>query len=432
MIHETHIYSRRYGILAMFIFLSASNAMQWIEYSIIANIIALFYSISYMMVDWTSMVYMVSYMLFILPASWILDKYGLRVSVLLGAGGNCLGSWLKVLSAQPDLFWLSFLGQTIVGSSQVFILGIPPRLAAVWFGSKEISTACAAGVFGNQFGIAIGFLLPPLVVHMGTVESMATELKTLFMISAIINSIVFLLIIFFFSKKPPLPPSIAHLQSIENTRDYLITLKEVIVNPSYLLLLISYGLNTGVFYAISTLLNQIILYYHPNEQKLSGTIGLILVVSGMVGSVLCGIFLDRFHRYKMTTLAVYFFSTIGMILFTVLISLPQTWAIYIVAAILGFFMTGYLPIGFEFAAELTYPIPEGTTSGLLNASAQAFGVLMTLAMGQVIHKTSIFLCNIILSSILVIGIILTAFIKADLRRQKAHRCIQYISTDITQ
>lgn len=68
MIHETHIYSRRYGILAMFIFLSASNAMQWIEYSIIANIIALFYSISYMMVDWTSMVYMVSYMLFILPA----------------------------------------------------------------------------------------------------------------------------------------------------------------------------------------------------------------------------------------------------------------------------------------------------------------------------------------------------------------------------
>lgn len=27
-------------------------------------------------------------------------------------------------------------------------------------------------------------------------------------------------------------------------------------------------------------------------------------------------------------------------------------------------MTGYLPIGFEFAAELTFPISEGTTSGL--------------------------------------------------------------------
>ena len=26
---------------------------------------------------------------------------------------------------------------------------------------------------------------------------------------------------------------------------------------------------------------------------------------------------------------------------------------------LGFFMTGYLPIGFEFGAELTYPESEG-------------------------------------------------------------------------
>ena len=34
------------------------------------------------------------------------------------------------------------------------------------------------------------------------------------------------------------------------------------------------------------------------------------------------------------------------------------------------FMTGYLPVSFEFAAEITYPESEGTSSGLLNASAQ--------------------------------------------------------------
>ena len=35
-------------------------------------------------------------------------------------------------------------------------------------------------------------------------------------------------------------------------------------------------------------------------------------------------------------------------------------------------MTGYLPVGFELAAELTYPEPEGTSCGLLNSSAQVF------------------------------------------------------------
>lgn len=44
-----------------------------------------------------------------------------------------------------------------------------------------------------------------------------------------------------------------------------------------------------------------------------------------------------------------------------------------------FFMTGYLPLGFEFAAELTYPESEGTSSGLLNVSAQV-GVLLSLCL----------------------------------------------------
>jgi FLVCR family feline leukemia virus subgroup C receptor-related protein len=38
-------------------------------------------------------------------------------------------------------------------------------------------------------------------------------------------------------------------------------------------------------------------------------------------------------------------------------------------------MTGYLPVGFEFAAEITYPESEGTSSGLLNASAQVWELI---------------------------------------------------------
>lgn len=33
-------------------------------------------------------------------------------------------------------------------------------------------------------------------------------------------------------------------------------------------------------------------------------------------------------------------------------------------------MTGYLPVGFELAVEVTYPEPESTSCGLLNTSAQ--------------------------------------------------------------
>lgn len=50
-------------------------------------------------------------------------------------------------------------------------------------------------------------------------------------------------------------------------------------------------------------------------------------------------------------------------------------------------MTGYLPLGFEFAAEITFPESEGTSSGLLNASAQVFGILCTTASERLLEFT---------------------------------------------
>lgn len=57
-----------------------------------------------------------------------------------------------------DMFWLGFTGQTVVAVSQVFILNVPPRLAAVWFGADQVSSACSIGVFGNQVSNSILFL----------------------------------------------------------------------------------------------------------------------------------------------------------------------------------------------------------------------------------------------------------------------------------
>lgn len=71
---ETKVYKRRWAILAIFVFYSASNAMQWIQYSIIANLVMKYYGVSSFAVDWTSMIYMVLYIPFIFPASYLLDK----------------------------------------------------------------------------------------------------------------------------------------------------------------------------------------------------------------------------------------------------------------------------------------------------------------------------------------------------------------------
>lgn len=150
LVPRTALSARRFVVLLIFSLYSLVNAFQWIQYSIISNVFEGFYSVSSLHIDWLSMVYMLAYVPLIFPATWLLDTRGLRLTAMLGSGLNCLGAWIKCGSVQQHLFWVTMLGQSLCSVAQVFILGLPSRIASVWFGPKEVSTACATAVLGNQ------------------------------------------------------------------------------------------------------------------------------------------------------------------------------------------------------------------------------------------------------------------------------------------
>ncbi|XP_070835847.1 choline/ethanolamine transporter flvcr2a isoform X3 [Chaetodon trifascialis] len=420
----TRLYKRRWAIVFLFSSYSLSNAYQWIQYGIISNIIMKFYNVEAFAVDWLSMIYMLTYIPFVFPVTWILDKKGLRVTALLANALNCAGTWTKVASAQPDLFWVTVIGQGLSSLAQVFLLGMPSRLASVWFGADEVSTACSIGVFGNQMGIAIGFLVPPILVpNVDDMNELAYHIRIMFYIGAGVATLIFILVVIVFQERPEIPPTQAQAQARSIPPDqysYTASIKRLLGNKPFMLLVVSYGLNVGCFYAVSTLLNRMIIEHYPGEEVNAGRIGLTIVTAGMVGSLLCGIWLDKTKTYKQTTLVVYLLSLIGMLVYAFTLNLGHLWVVFITAGILGFFMTGYLPLGFEFAVELTYPESEGTSSGLLNCSAQIFGIIFTISQGKIIDKWGTLAGNIFLSIFLLIGTVMTGFIKSDLRRQKAN------------
>ncbi|XP_035850503.1 feline leukemia virus subgroup C receptor-related protein 2 isoform X3 [Sander lucioperca] len=421
---NTRLYKKRWMIVFLFSAYSLSNAYQWIQYGIINNIMMKFYNVEAFSIDWLSMIYMLTYIPFIFPVTWLLDKKGLRVTALLANALNCAGTWIKVASAKPNLFGVTMVGQLASSLAQVFILGMPSRLASVWFGADEVSTACSIGVFGNQMGIAIGFLLPPILVpNVDDINELANYIRIMFYISAGVATLIFILVVIVFQERPEIPPTQAqaHARNIPpGEYSYTASVLRLLRNKPFMLLVVTYGLNVGCFYAISTLLNQMIIEQYPGEEVNAGRIGLTIVVAGMAGSIICGIWLDKTKTYKQTTLAVYLLSLIGMLVYTFTLNLGHLWVVFVTAGVLGFFMTGYLPLGFEFAVELTYPESEGTSSGLLNCSAQIFGIIFTISQGKIIDRWGTLAGNIFLSIFLLIGTVLTGFIKSDLRRQKAN------------
>ncbi|XP_054192140.1 choline/ethanolamine transporter FLVCR1 isoform X3 [Homo sapiens] len=204
----TALSPRRFVVLLIFSLYSLVNAFQWIQYSIISNVFEGFYGVTLLHIDWLSMVYMLAYVPLIFPATWLLDTRGLRLTALLGSGLNCLGAWIKCGSVQQHLFWVTMLGQCLCSVAQVFILGLPSRIASVWFGPKEVSTACATAVLGNQLGTAVGFLLPPVLVPntQNDTNLLACNISTMFYGTSAVATLLFILTAIGHSSKARLPP----------------------------------------------------------------------------------------------------------------------------------------------------------------------------------------------------------------------------------
>ncbi|GLG96229.1 Putative MFS-type transporter C09D4.1 [Gryllus bimaculatus] len=407
-------------MLAIFVLYSLCNACQWIQYSIVSNVVERYYGVSSYAVDWTSIVYMITYCPLVLPATAFMDYMGLKKGMLVGAALTALGSWIKCVSVEPTRFALTLAGQTVVAVAQVFVLGVPPQLASAWFGSEEVATACSLGVFGNMLGIASSFVVTPLLVrnheHPDDVER---DLARLFYITAAFATIVFLLIASLFQERPPLPPSPEAAARAPVRPGCLAPLRRLLRLPAFCLLMAACAINVAAFSALSTLLNQLVLVHYKDGEEFAGRLGLVLIVGSMVGSVASGIVLDRTHKFKETTLALFALALLAMVGFTFALPTGSQALVYAAVAAVGCFMGGYMPVGFEFASELTFPESENSTAGVLMAGSQVLAVGFTVGYAWLLKATGDVWANLALSASLVVGAALSALIRPDLRRQAA-------------
>lgn len=158
-----------------------------------------------------------------------------------------------------------------------------------------------------------------------------------------------------------------------------------------------------------------------DENNLVGRLGLVMVISGMFGSVISGYLLDKTHKYRLINTALYTLSLLSIIIFSITIQSFKniTSLLYLTVSLLGYFMTGYLFIGFEMSNEITWPRPESVSAGLLNLSAQVFGVILTYLGSLIVDSKGNLAANIFYSLSILVGLIVTIMIKTQLKRQNA-------------
>lgn len=83
-------------------------------------------------------------------------------------------------------------------------------------------------------------------------------------------------------------------------------------------------------------------------------------------------------------------------------------------AVFGFLMIPVLPISYDFGCELTYPVGEAMTGGLLNAGGQVWGIVQILITNFLLPWP--LLANIVAPVFLTVGLVFSLLVKQDLRR----------------
>jgi sugar phosphate permease len=133
------------------------------------------------------------------------------------------------------------------------------------------------------------------------------------------------------------------------------------------LLLFLFLIGMGIFNGVSTWIENIV---RPRGFSITeaGDLGGFLLLGGIVGAIVIPLLSDKLRRRKVFLLVGVVLAIPGLIGFT----FAADYTLLVISMIwLGFFLMSLAPIGYQYAAEITFPAPEGTSNGLLNLAGQA-------------------------------------------------------------
>lgn len=362
MSDQFRVYSYRWVVLAVFMFINLTIQMLWISYAPITGPAASYYGVSDLRIGILAMSFMIVFIPLSLPVSWVIDTYGFRLAVSIGAVLMGIFGVLRGLAgANYTLVLWSTFG---VAAAQPFLLNAWTKVPARWFSIQERATAVGLVTLSSLVGTALGMVLTPILTESLAIPSVQLIYGGLAAFSAV-------LFIFLARETPPTPPCPSGME----TRALMLDgLKHALkVYPFWLYLLVFF-IGMGIFNGISTWVETIIRPrgFTPAE---AGTLGALLLVGGVLGAVVLPPFSDRQRKRQPYLLLGVSLAIPGLIGLT----FATTYGLLLVSAFsMGFFLVSLGPIGMQYAAEVTYPTPEGTSNGLIQFFGQASVVFVYL------------------------------------------------------
>lgn len=163
----------------------------------------------------------------------------------------------------------------------------------------------------------------------------------------------------------------------------------------------------------------------------SSMFGAVFIVGGLIGSGVFGGIVEVKKNYKfMTCVSSCLSALLAIPLLFCLQSINVT-AATVCCFFVGFVSIAILPVGIDFGVELTHPVAESVSSGLILSAGNFIGIFLTLAGSILITRLGnkgCVIAQLVLILFACIAAVISFTIKEDLRRLNESRQKQKLAT----
>lgn len=349
---------RRWLVLAVFALINLTIQTLWIAYAPITHQAAAFYGTSELGIGAFAMSYMVAFLPLSIPASWVIDTKGFKFGV--GVGAVLMAVFGPLRGLVGSSYALAMACTCMLAAAQPFLLNAWTKCAALWFPPEERATAVGVVTLANLVGTGVGMALTPVLLESMTIP----QVQLVYGLAAAVSSVLFLV----FAKERP--PGVTD----EPRALMLDGLKSALTQRSFLIYLAVFFVGMGVFNGVTTWIEGIIRPRGFNEAQ-AGALGALMLGGGLFGAVIISVLSDRQRKRR-------FYLVLGMALgapglLGLAFATDFVW-LAVTGVWMGFWLTSTVPVGMQYAAEITRPTPEGTSSGLIQLVGQASVVFVVL------------------------------------------------------
>lgn len=368
----------RWAVLVGFMLLNIAIQVQWLSLAPVARAAEVFYAgqfapESLVNIDFLAMIYMLVYLAVCIPASYVIDTWGIRKGIGLGAVLAGTAGFLKGLFAAN--FTAVLVCQVVLAISQPFVLNAITAVSVRWFPLEERGLAAGLSSLAQYLGIILVMLITPMLVTASPeLPGYGTGFERALMIYGIFTLMAAVAALALIRERP------SSVVTDESTERYSFVkgLKYIFRQRDMVITIFLFFIGLGIFNAVSSMVDSIAESIGVEDSD--GLIGALMLIGGVIGAVIIPALSDKFRKRKLFLVICILGMVpgIGGLAFADALAATTSGAYTLALAasfILGLFVMSAGPVGFQYAAEVSRPAPEATSQGLLLLAGQITGIL---------------------------------------------------------